>query len=51
MLIEQIDDIRPESFQRSFSNFLDVFWPTISTEALISAMDLLLSHHAAIRTS
>src|SRR5437763_6352651 len=32
MLIEQIDNVRPESFQRSFSNFLDVLWPAVHTD-------------------
>ena len=29
VLIEQIDDVRPESFQRSFGNFLDVLRPAV----------------------
>src|SRR5881628_3640869 len=31
MLIEQIDNVCPESFQRSFSNFLDVLGPAVHT--------------------
>src|SRR5216117_1646904 len=34
MLIEQIDHVPSESLQRSFSNFLDVLWPTIDTHLL-----------------
>jgi hypothetical protein len=32
MLIEQIDDICPESFERGFSNFLDVLWPAVHAD-------------------
>src|SRR4051794_27452405 len=32
MLIEQIDNARPESFQRSFSNFLNVLWTAVHTD-------------------
>src|SRR4029077_20883324 len=32
MLIEQIDNVRPESFQRSFSNLLYVLWPAVHTD-------------------
>src|SRR5436190_8544077 len=32
VLIEQINNVRPESFQRSFSNFLDVLWTAVHTD-------------------
>src|SRR5207245_9434377 len=32
MLVEQINHIRPESLQRSFSNLFDVLWPTIQAD-------------------
>src|SRR2546423_8722957 len=32
VLIEQINNVRPESFQRSFSNFLDVLWTAVNTD-------------------
>src|ERR1700730_13549943 len=34
MLVEQIDNIGPESFERSFSDFFDVLWPAIETDLL-----------------
>src|SRR5512133_1572061 len=32
MLIEQIDNIRLESLERSFGNLLNVFWPAVHTD-------------------
>ena len=34
MLIEQVDHISPESFQRGVSNLLNMFWPAIETRLL-----------------
>src|SRR5439155_9069591 len=34
MLIEQIDHVCPESFQRSLSNFFDVLWSTVDADLL-----------------
>src|SRR6059058_2239969 len=34
MLIEQIDNIGPESLERGFSNFFDVLWPAIEADLL-----------------
>src|SRR5439155_1732073 len=34
VLVEQINHIRPESLQRSFSNLFDVLWPTIQADLL-----------------
>src|SRR5438132_2179061 len=34
VLIEQVDHICPESFQRSVGNFLDVLWPAIQADLL-----------------
>src|SRR5205823_969335 len=34
VLIEQIDNIGPESLERSFSNFFDVLWPAIEADLL-----------------
>src|ERR1700730_527644 len=34
MLVEQIDDVAPESLQRSFGDLLDVLWPAIQADLL-----------------
>ena len=36
MLIEQIDNVCPESFERSFSNFFALLWPAIHTDCPIA---------------
>src|SRR5262249_3942986 len=40
MLIEQIDHVCPESFQRSLSNFFDVLWSTVYADLLAFGTDL-----------
>src|SRR5438034_1771900 len=32
VLVEQINHIRPESLQRSFSDLFDVLWPTVQAD-------------------
>ena len=40
MLIEQIEHVCPESFQRSLSNFLNVLWSTVDADLLAFGTDL-----------
>src|SRR5690348_14425746 len=40
MLIEQIDHVCPESFQRSLSNLFDVFRSTVDADLLAFGTDL-----------